>query len=115
MAHQDTTPAHPVLPSSDGPVRTCIGCRKRAARRELLRLVVGSVDDRPVVLPDPTGSAAGRGAHLHPTTACYELAVKRKAFARALRAAGGQGLPTDAVAQHLARVPAHRDRTDPDA
>ena len=115
MARQDTTPARPVDPSPDGPVRTCIGCRQRTARRELLRLVVGSVDGRPVVLPDPSGSAAGRGAHLHPTSACYELAVKRKAFARALRTAGGQGLPSDAVAQHLARVPDTPVRTDPDA
>ena len=81
----------------------------------MLRLVAGSVDGRPVVLPDPTGSAAGRGAHLHPTTACYELAVKRKAFARALRAAGGQGLPSDAVAQHLTRVTDAPVRIDPDA
>ncbi|WP_370074880.1 YlxR family protein [Nocardioides sp.] len=116
VARQDTTPARSDLPSPDGPVRTCVGCRQRAARRELLRLVVGTHDGRPAVVPDPTGSAAGRGAHLHPTTACYELAVRRKAFARALRAAGGQGLPTDAVATYLTRVPDSRDRTPgPDA
>ena len=115
MARQDNSHARPVDPSQDGPVRTCVGCRKRAARRELLRLVVGSVDGRPVVLPDPTGSAAGRGAHLHPTTACYELAVRRKAFARALRHAGGQGLPTEAVADHLTRTTDTPVRTAPDA
>ena len=43
----------------------------------------------PVVRPDPGGTAPGRGAHLHPTTECYELAVRRKAFARALRLDGG--------------------------
>ena len=43
--------------------------------------------DRLIVRPDPDGTAAGRGAHLHPTTECYDLAVRRKAFARALRAA----------------------------
>lgn len=112
MARQDTTSARPGAPSPDGPVRTCVGCRKRAARRELLRLVVGSVDGRPAVVPDPSGSAAGRGAHLHPTTACYELAVRRKAFARALRHAAGQGLPSDAVAAHLARVLDNRDPAD---
>jgi len=42
-----------------------------------------------VVVPDPLGTASGRGAHLHPTTACYELAVRRKAFGRALRIQGG--------------------------
>ena len=74
-----------------GPVRTCVGCRGRAAKRELLRVTVGLVDGRPAVLPDPTGTAPGRGAHLHPSTECYDLAVRRKAFARALRCEGGLG------------------------
>ena len=46
---------------------------------------------QPVVVPDPQGTAPGRGAHLHPTAACYELAVRRKAFGRALRVPGGRG------------------------
>jgi uncharacterized protein len=46
---------------------------------------------RPAVVPDPDGTAAGRGAHLHPTPECYELAVRRKAFSRALRISGGNG------------------------
>lgn len=37
------------------------------------------------VRPDPAATAPGRGAHLHPTQACYDLAVRRRAFARALR------------------------------
>jgi uncharacterized protein len=51
-----------------------------------VRVTVGSdTDGHLVVVPDPLGIAPGRGAHLHPTTACYELAVRRKAFGRALR------------------------------
>ena len=75
----------------EGPVRTCIGCRKRAAKRELLRVIAGSDEStgRPVVWPDPEGTAPGRGAHLHPTPGCYDLAVRRKAFSRALRVQGG--------------------------
>ena len=70
-----------------GPVRTCIGCRERAAKSELLRLVAGSdALGHPAVVPDLDATAPGRGAHLHPTTACYDLAVRRRAFARALRA-----------------------------
>jgi uncharacterized protein len=74
----------PVVASE--PVRTCIGCRQRAAKRELVRVTI-RVDDqgRSAVVVDARGTAPGRGAHLHPTTACYELAVRRKAFARALR------------------------------
>ncbi|BBH18249.1 hypothetical protein Back2_25360 [Nocardioides baekrokdamisoli] len=42
-----------------------------------------------VVEPDIEGAVPGRGAHLHPTIECYDLAVRRKAFARALRLEGG--------------------------
>ena len=74
------------------PVRTCVGCRARAAKRELVRVTVGSDSHgHLVVVPDPLGTAPGRGAHLHPTTACYELAVRRKAFGRALRISAGRG------------------------
>ena len=53
-----------------GPVRTCIGCRERVAKSELLRVTAGSdADGRPVVVPDPAATRRGRGAHRHPTTA----------------------------------------------
>jgi uncharacterized protein len=85
------------------PVRTCIGCRDRAARSELVRIVAGiDSEGRPAVVPDPAKSAPGRGAHLHPTTACYELAVRRRAFARALRLE--QGLPSTPVQDWLAAL-----------
>lgn len=72
-------------PAQDGPVRTCVGCRKQAAKRELLRVTAGSDrNGQPAVVPDPTATAPGRGAHVHPTRECYELAVRRKAFTRAL-------------------------------
>ena len=74
----------------EGPVRTCIGCRKRATKRELLRVIAGSdAHGQPVVVPDPDATAPGRGAHLHPDPGCYDLAVRRKAFSRALRVEGG--------------------------
>jgi len=57
-----------------------------------LRVTAGSdADGRPAVVPDPTATAPGRGAHLHPTTECYDLAVRRRAFGRALRADPGLG------------------------
>lgn len=43
------------------------------------------------MVPDPDGSAPGRGAHLHPTLACFELAGRRRAFTRALRYDAGTG------------------------
>ncbi|MGA8258128.1 MAG: YlxR family protein [Nocardioides sp.] len=84
-----------------GPVRTCVGCRGRAAKRELLRVTAGSdAQGRPAVVPDPLGTATGRGAHVHPTTECYELAVRRRAFGRALRAE--PGLSAAPVGEYLA-------------
>ena len=89
------------------PVRTCIGCRARAAKRELVRVTVGSgTHGLAVVVPDPRGTAPGRGAHLHPTTACYELAVRKKAFGRALRISGGAvpgKLESAAVGDYITR------------
>lgn len=56
-------------------------------------------DGRPAVVPDPTATAPGRGAHLHPTTECYDLAVRRRAFGRALRS--DPGLPSAPVSDYL--------------
>ncbi|WGX94778.1 YlxR family protein [Nocardioides sp. L-11A] len=95
-----------------GPVRTCIGCRERASTSELLRMTAGSgPDGQPVVVPDPDGTAPGRGAHLHPTTGCYDLAVRRKAFARALRISGA-ALGDARVGEYIA-TRAAATRTDP--
>jgi uncharacterized protein len=67
------------------PVRTCVGCRRRAGKEALLRIVRGPDG---VVRPDPTGRAAGRGAYVHRDPACIDTAVRRGALARALRAGG---------------------------
>ena len=63
------------------PVRTCVGCRMRASRSALLRVVsqdgILVIDER-AVLP-------GRGALMHPTQECMTAALRRRAFGRALR------------------------------
>ena len=103
MVREHVSSARPDSVVFIGPVRTCIGCRQRATTRELLRLTAGSDQHGHLaVLPDPDGSAAGRGAHLHPTTECYELAVRRRAFSRALRVSGGgAGLTSAPLATYL--------------
>ena len=63
------------------PVRTCIGCRTRAQASTLLRVVAQGGE----VVPDHSATLPGRGAWVHPTAACVELAAKRRAFGRALR------------------------------
>ncbi|MCV7209181.1 YlxR family protein [Mycolicibacterium canariasense] len=75
--------------SPDGPVRTCVGCRKRELAVDLLRLA--AVLDGPghyAVTVDSAGSLPGRGAWLHPDRQCLEAAIRRRAFARALRITG---------------------------
>jgi len=69
-----------------GPTRTCIGCRQADSRSALLRIVAGGGEQDPTVLvPDPAGRLPGRGCWLHPGFDCLALAVKRRAFPRALR------------------------------
>ncbi|MES5817422.1 YlxR family protein [Streptomyces sp. RG80] len=66
------------------PERTCVGCRQRAAKTDLLRAV--AIKDECV--PDPSGTLPGRGAYVHPALVCLDQAVRRRAFTRALRAPG---------------------------
>jgi predicted RNA-binding protein YlxR (DUF448 family) len=75
-----------------GPVRTCIGCRARATRSHLVRIVL---DTPTSVAVDVNASAPGRGAWLHPGRACLDQAIRRRAIGRALRAAGNPSI--DAV------------------
>ena len=66
------------------PVRTCVGCRTRAPRSALLRVV--SIDS--VLVADERASMPGRGAWVHETQECVDAAIRRRAFVRALRVSG---------------------------
>lgn len=79
-----------------------MGCRRRAAKTELLRVAVTGDE----CVPDPRGTLPGRGAHVHPDVACLDLAVRRKAFSRAFRVQG----PLEAAA---VRSWVERSRTPP--
>ena len=90
------------------PVRTCVGCRQRAAKADLVRVVL---DDRGAgreVVPDPSGRLPGRGAHLHPTLDCLQLAVRRRAFTRARRVE--PGLSTASVEEHVRELTSSTNR-----
>lgn len=63
------------------PERSCVGCRKRAAKADLLRIVRSAAGAR----VDLVGSASGRGAYVHPDPACADAALRRGAVASALR------------------------------
>jgi len=89
------------------PVRTCIGCRKRELAADLLRIVArereadnGNVSTVGVaIVPDPQRRLPGRGAWLHPLSACLSMAERRRAIGRALRVSGY--LDISALEHHL--------------
>ncbi|WP_226887544.1 YlxR family protein [Nocardia brasiliensis] len=86
------------------PIRTCIGCRKRELAADLLRIVArksDTGDGAPAVMivPDPRRRLPGRGAWLHPVSACLNAAERRRAFGRALRVSGN--LDISALEQYL--------------
>jgi predicted RNA-binding protein YlxR (DUF448 family) len=63
------------------PERSCVGCRGRAPKAELLRVAGTPVGVR----VDPAGTAPGRGAYVHRDRACVTAALRKGALARALR------------------------------
>ena len=62
------------------PVRMCAGCRGRADKPTLVRLVW---DSGSAVTIDEQQLLPGRGVYVHP--ACVERALKTRALARGLR------------------------------
>lgn len=106
-----------------GPVRTCVGCRARAAKSTLVRIGL----DRGQPILDRRGRALGRGAYVHPRRACIERlqrALRAGKFGRALRIAAHSS-DTLALQQALAalseslpeaaspRPSTHRPRNNP--
>lgn len=67
-------------PERHTPERTCVVCREHAERDDLIRLVA-SPDG--LVVPDLRGRLPGRGAWVHPTSACVDR-LDTRALSRAL-------------------------------
>ena len=64
------------------PVRSCVGCRERKFKDELLRVVKTAGGD---VRFDITGKSDGRGAYLCRDMGCLDKALKKGGFARTLK------------------------------
>ncbi len=62
------------------PERSCVACRQRAPKADLLRIVRSAAGAR----VDLMGSASGRGAYVHRDPACADAAIRRGAVASAL-------------------------------
>jgi len=63
------------------PVRTCVVCRDKAGKRDLMRVVRTEQG----LQVDPSGKMNGRGAYLCDRESCWETAVKTDILAKALR------------------------------
>ena len=91
--------------SDTGPVRTCIGCRRRELAVELLRVVaVATGHGGFAVTVDTAGNLPGRGAWLHPDQRCLRAAIRRRAIGRALRITGPPDI--SAAVEHIERIDA---------
>jgi predicted RNA-binding protein YlxR (DUF448 family) len=81
-----TSPEEPGVPGAAHrvPVRTCVGCRRRRPRPELVRLAVGATG---AVILDVPARAPGRGAYLcrDQGPACLRAALRRRGLSRSLR------------------------------
>ncbi len=64
-------------------MRTCIFCRKKQPKKDMIRLVLND-EDKPVV--DISGKQSGRGANLCANIDCFQGALSNKSFGRAWRA-----------------------------
>ena len=71
-------------PSVTIPKRTCVGCRTRRPKAELLWL--RRRPDGAIELRSTRNPGRGRGAYLCPTKACMTTAATRGALARSFRA-----------------------------
>ena len=87
-------------------MRTCVGCRVRAVKPALLRVVVADG----VLTVDPAGRLPGRGASVHPDLVCVDLADRRRAFPRALRVSGP--LDVAPVREHVQTHPPIREQVE---
>ncbi|OKL55147.1 hypothetical protein BSZ39_00125 [Bowdeniella nasicola] len=74
------------------PERTCVGCRTRAPRDQLIRFVLR--EGRACY--DPQAAASGRGAWLHPDETCRQAALRNRGMSRAFRT---QVLAIDEITQ----------------
>ncbi len=64
------------------PLRTCVACRQKDAKRQYVRIVR---TPEQTVEVDRTGKANGRGAYLCARRSCWDSALETGALARALK------------------------------
>ena len=63
------------------PLRMCLGCNEKKAKKELIRIVRNKENEISI---DLTGKKPGRGAYICKSTDCFEKARARKRLENAL-------------------------------
>ncbi|HDD53273.1 MAG TPA: DUF448 domain-containing protein [Thermosulfidibacter takaii] len=86
------------------PERTCVGCRRRGRKEELVRLLA---PQEGMLLVDVDQKLGGRGAYLCPGRECMKEALKKGRLSRALRKGVGEVTPD--LLEEMIRD-AHRER-----
>lgn len=61
------------------PQRTCIGCKEKKDKKDLIRVVK---DKEGNIFIDKTGKANGRGAYICDDITCLDKAIKSKSLQR---------------------------------
>ena len=77
-------------------IRTCVGCRERGPKSALVR-IVASTEGLEI---DRSGTAPGRGAHVHPDPSCVAAAGRPGVLGKALRT----GLDGDEVGRLMHEI-----------
>jgi predicted RNA-binding protein YlxR (DUF448 family) len=95
------------------PQRTRVGCRQVQGKRELVRVVRTPEGE---VVVDPTGKRNGRGAYVHATRDCFDLALRRGGIERGLKTSltPEARRALEAIAQSLPSAPPEGEATPAD-
>ena len=86
--------------------RTCVGCKKRDAKANLVKVVAVNGE----LIFDPAKSIPGRGAWIHSNALCAKRALERNAFPRALRIAKPEEVNARALLEWLAGNPSDQEK-----
>jgi len=64
------------------PVRTCIGCKCKKPKKEMIRII--RTPDGKIEI-DETGKKSGRGAYVCGDVKCLDIALKENSFKKSLK------------------------------
>ncbi len=85
--------------ASAQPVRTCVSCREKSSKHELLRFTPGPEG----VMMSSTGTESGRGAYICRDERCWEIARGGSVLGKALRTAADANRLEPAVREAIDR------------